>query len=168
MINLSQFIESARRLAGIKTRTPPWAVVAFVILNEKTGAVVAYVDPTTGNLFNGANSLPFSTAQSLRTQVVTTATGAITIQNSTVLLTGTGVQAMTLAAPSAAQAGTRIFVTSTSAHAHTITATSLINDGATGVPHTTATFAAFAGAGIEFEAYNGLWQVVSNNNVTVS
>lgn len=163
-----QKIEAFRKLGGIKTRTSPWAVVSFGIMNEKTGAAVAYVDPVTGNLFNGVTSTAFSTPQTLRMQVVTTATGAITIQNSTVLLTGTGVQAMTLAAPTAAQAGTRIFVSSTSAHAHTITATALLNNGLTGVPFTTVTFAAFAGAGIELEAYNGLWQVVSNVACTLS
>lgn len=166
-MNLDPGINAFRKLGRIKTRTPGWSVISFGIMSEN-GVAVAHIDPVTGNLFNSQTGLPFSTPQTLTKQVVTTVTGAITIQNSTVLLTGTGVQAMTLAAPTAAQAGTRIFVTSTSAHAHTITATSLLNDGATGVPHTTATFAAFAGAGIILEAYNGLWQVVSNNNVTVS
>lgn len=168
MINLSNFIQAFRKLGSITTRTPPWAVVSFGIMNEKTGAAVIYVDPTTGLPFSGANSLPLLTAQSLLTQTNATASGAIAIQNGTVYITKAGVAAMTLAAPTAAQDGTRIFVTSTTAYAHTITATSLLNNGASGAPYTTVTFAAYPGAGIQLEAVGLLWNVVSNVACTLS
>lgn len=80
----------------------------------------------------------------------------------------TALSATTLAAPGKDQDGLLLVITSTTAAAHVITATSLINDGATGAPHTTLTFAAFKGAGITLKALQGLWQVISNNAVTVS
>lgn len=84
------------------------------------------------------------------------------------LTKATALSSTTLAAPSAAQDGLRMTFTNQTAAAHVITATSLINDGVTGVPHTTLTFAAFAGASITLLAQNSLWNVVANNNVTVS
>ena len=84
------------------------------------------------------------------------------------LTKATALSATTLAAPSAANDGLKVTITSQTAAAHVITATSLINDGATGAPHSTLTFAAFAGASIVLQAQNALWNVVANNNVTVS
>jgi hypothetical protein len=100
--------------------------------------------------------------------VLAAANGAIAIAESTVVLTKAGVAAMTLAAPTAAQNGTRITVTSATANAHTITATGLIDDGVTGGSKTTATFAAFAGASCELMAYEGKWHTLSLKAVTVS
>lgn len=80
-----------------------------------------------------------------------------------------GVDAMTLAAPTAGtDDGAILIVFSTTANAHTITATSLLNNGGAGVPYTTATFAAHAGASITLMAYNALWYVVASTNVTLS
>lgn len=101
--------------------------------------------------------------------VLASASGAITIASSTVVITKTGsLAALTLAAPSAAQNGTLLVVTSATAFAHTITATTLIDDGVTGGSKTTATFAAFAGASITLLAYEGKWLVISKNVVTIS
>jgi hypothetical protein len=80
----------------------------------------------------------------------------------------TALSTTTLAAPSVANNGAQLTITSETAAAHVITATGLINDGTSGAPHNTLTFAAFAGASITLVAQNGLWNVVANNNVTVS
>lgn len=101
--------------------------------------------------------------------VLAAASGAIAIASSVVVITKTGsLAAMTLAAPTAAQNGTQLIVTSTTAFAHTITATTLIDDGVTGGSKTTATFAAFAGASITLLAYEDKWLVLSKNVVTIS
>lgn len=94
--------------------------------------------------------------------------GAIAIANGTALLTKGSAGAYTLAAPTAAQAGTRLRIISQTAFAHVITATNLIDDGVTGGAKDTATFAAFAGAAIELEAVNLKWAVVGKNVVTVA
>jgi hypothetical protein len=97
------------------------------------------------------------------------ANGAIALVPGTVVITKTGsLAAMTLAAPTVAQNGLRITVTSATAFAHTITATALIDNGVTGGSKTTATFAAFAGASITLMAYAGKWHVISANVVSVA
>jgi hypothetical protein len=65
-----------------------------------------------------------------------------------VALTKGSAAAITLAAPTAAQAGTQITIIAGSAYAHVVTATGLLNDGVTGGAKNTATFAAFVGASL--------------------
>lgn len=89
----------------------------------------------------------------------------IPIVSGTYVLTKATAGAYTLAAPTAAQAGTTLVITNGTAAAHTITATSLIWDGTTGV-NTTVTFTAFQGSSITLVAYNLLWNVVSTNVLT--
>jgi hypothetical protein len=97
------------------------------------------------------------------------ASGAITVAPVVVVITKTGsLAALTLAAPTAAQNGMILRVTSATAFAHTVTATSLIDDGVTGGSKTTATFAAFAGASMELMAYEGKWHTLSLKAVTVA
>jgi hypothetical protein len=96
------------------------------------------------------------------------ANGALAVASGSDVITKTSAAAMTLAAPTAAQDGLIKRVVSSTAFAHTITATGLIDDGVTGGSKTTATFAAFAGASIELMAYNGKWNVISKNVVTIS
>jgi hypothetical protein len=84
------------------------------------------------------------------------------------LTKATALSSTTLAAPSVANDGLRLTITSQTAAAHVITATTLINDGVSGAPHTTLTFAAFPGASITLQAQNGLWNVISSTAVTVS
>lgn len=95
-------------------------------------------------------------------------THAIPIANGIVVATKGSASAFTLAAPTTAQNGTRITVTSGSAYAHVITATGLIHDGVTGGAKNTATFAAYLGASIVLVAYNGKWHVESKNAVTIA
>ena len=97
------------------------------------------------------------------------ANGAITIQDGLHELTKAGVGAYTLAAPTAAQVGTQLIITSTTANAHVVTATGLLDNGVTGGSKNTATFAAFPGATITLIAIDDLkWKVQSSNVVTVA
>ena len=79
-----------------------------------------------------------------------------------------GVDAMTLAAPTAAQEGNVIAVYSDTTNAHTITATSLFASGASAGLKTTATFAAFKGAGVLLRCTNLLYTVMSQTGITFS
>lgn len=76
--------------------------------------------------------------------------------------------AITLVAPSTASDGLVVRFTSLTAAAHVLTATSLLGDGASGSPHTTATYAAYIGATLTLEAQNGIWNVVGNVAVTIT
>jgi hypothetical protein len=78
-----------------------------------------------------------------------------------------GVNAMTLAAPTVGlDDNLSIQIWSDTTNAHTLTATTLLANGT--ALKTTATFAAFRGAGIGLRAYNGVWQTVSNTAVTLT
>lgn len=97
------------------------------------------------------------------------ASGALSVSSGAYLITKAGVEALTLAAPTAGvQDGMVIKVTSGTANAHTLVATALFYNGASGSPYTTATFGAFAGAEIVLKSYNGFWYVISTSNVTLS
>ena len=77
--------------------------------------------------------------------------------------------AITLVAPSKAQDGLTLTFTSTTAATHAITATSLLANAGASSPYTTATVAnAKIGGGITLQAQNGLWNVISSTNVTLS
>lgn len=82
-------------------------------------------------------------------------------------ITKAGVAALTLAAPTkTADDGECIEIFSTTAFAHTITATGLLQTGTASV--NVATFAAQAGASILLQAYQGKWVVLSANGITFS
>lgn len=100
---------------------------------------------------------------------LTGATDALDPHNSATYVPSiaTGVDAMTLAAPTKdVDDGKIIIITSGSAEAHTLTATNLLNTGGTAV--SLLTFAAHAGATAILMAYQGKWQVLSVQNVTIS
>ena len=99
---------------------------------------------------------------------VMAADGAIAIAPGTVVLTKGSAAAMTLAAPTAAQAGTVITIVAGSDFAHVVTATGLIDDGVTGGSKNKWTSAAFIGSAITLLAYNLKWVVVSKNLGTTS
>ena len=97
------------------------------------------------------------------------ASGAIPphISSTYVITNGSALAALTLAAPTATvDDGTVITVTSNTAFAHTITATGLLQTGAATV--NVATFAAHPGASVTLMAYQGLWNVISQNAITFS
>jgi hypothetical protein len=84
-----------------------------------------------------------------------------------VITKSSGAAALTLAAPTAGtDDGLKIVLTSATAQAHTLTATGLLNTGGSAV--NVATFAAHAGASLTLVAYNGSWNVLSQNGVTFS
>jgi len=112
-------------------------------------------------------AFPLSTDQLVN--VGQNGTIAVPVQNTTIMLTkATALASTTLAAPSQASDGVRLTITSQTAAAHVITATSLFGDGVSGSPHSTATFAAYIGASLTLVAANGVWNVVSSVGVTIT
>lgn len=78
-----------------------------------------------------------------------------------------GVLADTLAAPvsgNTSDDGKVIYIVSNTANAHTVTATGLYQSGSAAV--NLATFAAFAGAGMQLMALQGKWVVITSVGVT--
>jgi hypothetical protein len=99
---------------------------------------------------------------------VYTADGAITVASQRAVLSKTSAAAMTLAAPTAAQAGLTIVITAGTAFAHVVTATGLIDDGVTGGAKNTITLGAFVGATATIYAYNLHWVLQSKTVATVA
>lgn len=101
------------------------------------------------------------------------ASGALSISSGNYLITkSTAIAALTLAAPTAGvQDGMVIQISSTTAFAHTLTATGLLQTGGAASPYTTATFgvtSAFTGASLTLRSWGGFWFVVAAENVTFS
>ena len=98
------------------------------------------------------------------------ADGAIPIRSGYYVITKTGsAAALTLAAPTAAQAGTELIITSRTAFTHQITATGLLCNGGAAAPYNTATGAnAKIGASITLSADNLVWNVLSVVNMTIA
>lgn len=94
---------------------------------------------------------------------VYTGDAAIGLTVGKAVLTKGSAAAMTLAAPTAAQDGLTIVITSGSSYAHVITGTNLFWSGQTGGPYNKITLAAFIGASATVMAYNALWHVVSHS-----
>ncbi len=120
-----------------------------------------------------ASSTPTSVAQNLQAtlgedKTFTSAEVAAITKSTDFMIYKATAAAITLVAPSVQQNGVRLSFSSATAAAHVITATSLLEDGASGAPHTTATFAAYIGAGLTLMANNGVWQVMSNTGVTIT
>lgn len=94
------------------------------------------------------------------------ADGALTIASGVHKLT-TAARAMTLAAPSAAQEGTIMWITAQFAGAHTVTqAAPGFNNGGAGAD--VATFGGAVGDSFVIVAVNGIWNVISLRNVTLA
>jgi hypothetical protein len=137
--------------------------------SSKLAANAIYVDSATETLKFSTGTSGTAVKSVLEPVVLTiSGDGAITIQSSIVTLTKGSAAAITLAAPTAAQAGTRLVITAGSAFAHVVTATSLVQDGVTGGAKTTLTFGAFLGASIELIAVGLFWHVLGKNVVTIT
>lgn len=95
------------------------------------------------------------------------ADGAIAVESHVAVITKAGVGAMTLAAPTVAQDGTTITITSSTSNAHVVTGTNLFWAGETGGPFNKVTLAAFPGSSATVVAHNQLWLVVSDQIATV-
>jgi len=95
-----------------------------------------------------------------------TASGAINPHASgSYAITKAGVAVLTLAAPtSGVDDGVTINLSSTTAYAHTLTATGLLQTGSASV--NLATFAAYAGARLTLTAYKGKWYVQNPIGIT--
>lgn len=78
--------------------------------------------------------------------------------------------ALILPAPPAGDNGLTVVFTSNTAFAHVITVSpaASFQDGTSSSPKTTITFAAFKGASVELTAENGFWNVMSQQNVTLT
>ena len=94
--------------------------------------------------------------------------GAIGIFTQTVYITKASAAALTLAAPTAGtHDGVTIDIISTTAQAHTVTATTIgfnAGDAASDV----GTFATAIGNGLRIQAYQGEWYVLNNIGVTLA
>lgn len=101
-------------------------------------------------------------------QLSLAASGAVPAHvSASYVITKAGVAALTLAAPvSGTEDGIVVIIQSTTAFAHTLTATGLLQTGTAAV--NVATFAAFAGASIRLRAYVGKWIVSASNAITFS
>jgi len=148
------FVEDDTTVALTTTKKAPAGVVLSV--ETQDGVSMVLVDPRP--------ILPVIE----KDFAVVSADGAIPVTEGLVVLTKGSAGAQTLAAPTAAQQGTRMTVVAGSAFAHVITATGLLDDGVTGGSKNTATFAAFVGASITLIAYNLKWVVESKNVVTIA
>jgi len=90
-------------------------------------------------------------------------------RNRTFAITKGSAALIGLPAPSKAQDGLTVTFTSLSAFLHVLTATTLLANGGTASPYTTATGAhTKVGATLVLQAQNGLWNVVSASNFTIT
>lgn len=157
-----------------------------VTLNVSTTYTIGPFNTPTNFLFiTSGNAIDIATAMSgvftavddagkrpvIDTVVAYAASGAIavpTVPTIAKITKSSAIAVMTLAAPAAVSDGCILTIVSSTAKAHTVTATALINDGVTGEAKTTATFAAFVGASITLMAMDQMWTVVASSNVTVA
>ena len=95
--------------------------------------------------------------------------GAITVptSDSVIYLDKATAAAMTLAAP-AYDTNPYVTITSMTAAQHTVTAVTLLADGTSTTLKSTATFGTGIGATLTLEGLNGVWNVVSVENVALA
>lgn len=95
---------------------------------------------------------------------------AVPKKNTNVLITKATACLFTLAAPSKDQDGLKLNITAATNAAHVLTATTLLDNGLSGSPWTTATWGALAiGGTLPLMAMNGVWAVTSAvNGVTLT
>ena len=143
-------------------------------LSRIAAGVIAAGNATAGNASGTVRATLFQGAIQDKVQVASTATDAITFPGST-YVTYAGVDAMTLALPTAGAFGTGndgdiLRIVSTTAHAHNITVATaghLILGGSGGSAYTTATFTdAVVGDFLLLQAYNGYWYVLGTSTGT--
>lgn len=147
-----------------------------VTANTGTGAMVrttspTIVTPTIASFVNATHTHQSAATGGLlppirSTPNVLSIDGAIDPHTAAAyVITKGSAAALTLAAPTVTTDDfIQIVITSNSAFAHVITATGLLQTGAATV--NTATTSAFAGASLTLIAYQGKWNVVSQNTIT--
>jgi hypothetical protein len=128
--------------------------------------LAAPADGTYAITWTGA--VPSYTQGAARVPTALSVNGAIPPHTPAVyVITKAGVLADTLAAPTAGtDDGVIIRIASSTANAHTVTATGLLQTGSAFV--NVATFNAQAGASLELMAYNAKWIVLSANGISFS
>lgn len=137
--------KSAGTDVGLRIQVPLNQTAPALTIEKPDGTVIYSIDASGG-------------AQ--KTPSVLAADGAIPVVAGSYVITKPSAAALTLAAPTpGTQDGLTITISSASSFAHVITATGLLQTGSAAA--TTATFAAFQGAGVTLRAYNGKWQVTS-------
>lgn len=151
------------------TITTTTAGVAGTWRDAPNGTLIE--DSTNGQLYQNVSSTAFNAdwkSVAVNKQTTYIADGAIAIRSGQVILDKSSALAMTVAAPTAEQAGTRMTITNNNdvAHVVTFTGTTLL-DGTTGA-NITATFAAFKGSSITVVAVNLKWHVESLQVVTAA
>lgn len=153
MVNLAPIATALRKLFNRVTTEPDYAFLSSQLVNPTTGAIVAKIDPTTGKF-----QLPLGSVGN--SQVITAASGAITIKFGTVILNRSSAIAATLAAPTAITDDySRLLIESITAQAHTVTQTTPgFNNGSTASD--VATFGTAIGNNFEIIAYQGVWYVI--------
>jgi len=130
------------------------------VTGNLTGNVIGDLEGNVAGDLTGGVKLP--------TQVLA-ASGPITIKSGVVLLTkADGAVAATLAAPTpTTDDGKILYIVSTTAQAHTITATT-IGFNAADAAGDVATLGAAIGNGLVVVAYQGEWYVLANTNATIA
>lgn len=153
-VTAKTFVQS-RTVAGLQ------ADIAAAIAAGKQPDGPIFTDPDTGLLTQA-----MTTGTETGVPTAYAVNGAISPVGGIAMLTKATAGAYTLAAPSAD--GNLLEIISTTAAAHVVTATGLVDDGVTGGSKTTMTFAAFAGASIRLRSYGGKWNVIAKNAVTIT
>lgn len=129
-----------------------------VWLRTGSGGGYVYFDPSTG-------ALSVTNAPKVA-ETEYTADGAIALTTGSHFIAKTSAAAMTVAAPTAAQNGTRLHICAGTNFAHVITFTgSTLLDGTTGA-NLTVTMTAFIGSSITVVARATKWVLESSSNVT--
>ncbi len=139
------------------------AIATATGISHGVGQIATYFCTIAGNWI-----VQFSQPQQAGLVSLTGATDAVPAHVAhTYVVNKAGVDAMTLAAPTATtDDGLQITIYSNTANAHTLTATGLLLTGTASV--NLATFAAQKGAGLTLEAYQGKWVVLSAVGITFS
>lgn len=132
--------------------------------------------PSGGHVLRSDVDLPVDQEDALRDQldptqlnvILYTADGAISKDSGLKILAKTSAAAMTLAAPTAAEEGQQLILTTGSAFAHVVTFTGgTLWDGTAGI-NSTWTAAAVQGSSLHIVAYNLQWYVVAFNLGTIA
>lgn len=132
-----------------------------------------------GNLIGYVHSLVSSTSvriecawesgrRARKPHQVASASGAVVIKESTVVITKAGVAALTIADPAAADDGIEMTFISATAQAHTLSNAAGSGFNAGGAGSDVGTFGGAIGDGITIVAYNTKWLVKDKTNVTLA
>lgn len=138
-------------------------------IGNVTNTELSYVDGVTSGIQAQLDAKATAGVVPTVTPYSTTTDGALNVVNtSTIEISKSSAGAYTLTTPT--QDGKLVYITSTTAYAHVITATSLLANGAAGTPYTTATFGAYVGASLLLmgNTSSGYWHVISATGVVIS